>query len=642
MRHLYCWHQPKQQSSSVVDSAEFLELSAKVEDLESRIEDHFTFEDVVLNEGETLKEVITNPETNKIYIVENGNDKNNDTYDEYVYRIKDGGKEGSFELIGSGSFAQFKAHVNEFNSHITGFKTHVSEFTSHYHNGASGYIGRLGDSLHITVKDANRWDGHIDDSIRHITKAERTEWDNKQDKLTIDDVPKEGSTNPISSGGIWKFFPIGTEDENCNYSFAIGHQSHVCNSYSTAIGVGGTALNKGEIVISGGTENGSVVSNVELILGTGEIQGDTKQIFNAKKDGNYWASDEPYLEVRVSDNSESPHKETCRRESVRISIRNLFDLLVANGGIYQCVGFDVVSFKYKGCTTVDEVIAVDRDYLSNDIIDGVWTQSLADLSNASVRDGCQTGLFGYCSSLISFDADLSSLIYGIRMFEECNQLTSFNADLSSLTDGFSMFDGCSALTSFSSDLSKLTYGDYMFTRCSALTSFSSDLSSLMSGYGMFGGCKLTPASIWQILTTLPQNTSNKSITIGIGVSSSTVNGKNTATQLLEFANEVGYETWAKLKQAFIDKKWSVTWQYGGTTSSITLSEDEQFRGIPVYARLIEEENPEMAEYCTEDGTKYYNILWGHDVTHPEDFEYFGSLLEACGYYGVIPKKYYEP
>lgn len=88
MRHLYCWHQPKQQSSSVVDSAEFLELSAKVGDLESRIEDHFTFEDVVLNEGETLKEVITNPETNKIYIVQNGNDKNNDTYNEYVYRIK--------------------------------------------------------------------------------------------------------------------------------------------------------------------------------------------------------------------------------------------------------------------------------------------------------------------------------------------------------------------------------------------------------------------------------------------------------------------------------------------------------------------------------------------------------------------------
>ena len=190
----------------------------------------------------------------------------------------------------------------------------------------------------------------------------------------------------------------------------------------------------------------------------------------------------------------------------------------------------------------------------------------------------------------------------------------------------------------------------MFNGCTKLTSFTSDLSSLTNGGSMFYKCKLDAPSVMYIIATLPQNTSNNSITIGINVSSSIVNGKNTATQLLEFANEVGYETWAKLKQAFIDKKWSVTWQYGGTTSSITLSEDEQFRGVPVYARLIEvlpqgeeytEEEKEMAEYCTEDGTKYYNIEWGHDVTHPEEFEYFGSLLEACGYYGVIPKIYLE-
>ena len=617
MKHLYCWSQPNQQNGSLVNNSDFLELSAKVEDLGSRIEEHFTFEDVFLGENQKIEDVVTEPETNKIYIVRNENGQDNDTYNEYVYRVKEGEETGSFELIGSGSFAQFQAHVNNFNSHVTAFKSHVNSFTNHIQNRTPAL---------------------------HVTNSNIDQWNNKQDKLTIDDVPKEGSTNPISSGGIWKFFPIGTEDENCNYSFAIGHQSHVCNSYSTAIGVGGTALNKGEIVISGGVENNDIVNNVELILGTGEIQGSTKPIFNAEKDGNYWVNDEPYLEVRVSNNSQNIHSTSTQpqRESVRISIRNLFDLLVANGGIYQCVGFDVVSFKYKGCTTVDEVIAVDLDYLTNDIVNGVWTQSLADLYDGSVDYGCQYGLFGNCPSLISFNGDLSSLTYGARMFEECNQLTSFNSDLISLEDGYKMFYECSALTTFSSDLSKLTYGSYMFYRCSNLTSFSSDLSSLTNGDSMFSGCKLSPASVGQILTTLPQNTSNKSISIGINVSSSTVNGKNTATQLLEFANEVGYETWAKLKQSFVDKRWSVTWQFGGTTSSITLSEDEQFRGIPVYARLIEEENSERAEYCTEDGTKYYNIEWGHDVTHPEEFEYFGSLLEVCGYYGVIPKKYYEP
>ena len=239
------------------------------------------------------------------------------------------------------------------------------------------------------------------------------------------------------------------------------------------------------------------------------------------------------------------------------------------------------------------------------------------------------------------DSDLSSLTNGSYMFYNCDNLSSFTSDLSSLTNGNNMFNGCIKLTTFTSDLSSLSIGQGMFNGCTKLTSFTSDLSSLTNGGSMFYKCKLDAPSVMYIIATLPQNTSNNSITIGIGVSSSKVNGKNTATQLLEFANEVGYETWAKLKQAFVDKKWSVTWQYGGTTSSITLSEDEQFRGIPVYAKLIEEDNKELAEYCTEDVTKYYNIEWGHDVTHPEEFEYFGSLLEACGYYGVIPKKYLE-
>ena len=323
MRHLYCWHQP--------NSAEFLKLSAKVEDLETRIEDHFTFEDVILNGDETLEEVITNPETNKIYIVKNGNEKDNDTYNEYVYRIKDGEKEGSFELIGSGSFAQFQAHVNEFTNHKK--KTLSRPYDDK-------------DIYHITSDDKIKWDtcvtdfkSHNGNLTKHVSNDDRTKWNNKQDKLTIDDVPKQGSTNPISSGGIWKFFPIGEEHDNLTLSFALGYQSHVCKDYSTAIGVGAVTRNKGEIVISGGTENGSVVSNVELILGTGDVQGYTKPIFNTEKGDNYWVNDEPYLEVRVSDNSNSPHEETCKRESVKISIRKLFDLLCANGGVYKNEGF---------------------------------------------------------------------------------------------------------------------------------------------------------------------------------------------------------------------------------------------------------------------------------------------------------------
>ena len=137
------------------------------------------------------------------------------------------------------------------------------------------------------------------------------------------------------------------------------------------------------------------------------------------------------------------------------------------------------------------------------------------------------------------------------------------------------------------------------------------------------------------------------LTLGIDVTNDLV---TIDQQLQSFAEGAHYNSWVDLKQEFVNKGWTVTFQYGGTQTGITLSEDEQFRGIPVYTRLIEvtpegeeytEEEKHHAQYCTEDGTKFYNIDWGHDVTDYDQYQYFGSLLEACGYYGVIPKKYLE-
>ena len=325
---------------------------------------------------------------------------------------------------------------------------------------------------------------------------------------------------------------------------------------------------------------------------------------------------------------------------------------------YNCTSLNTVdsktgslvngSYMFYGCTALNTV-TIDAGSLTDG--EGMFwgcsnlTSNNYDLSK--LVNG--TGMYRSCKSLSQNTYNLSSLKTGAYMFGYCTGINSFKSNLSSLTNGSNMFYACTNLTSFTSDLSSLTNGSYMFYGCSNLNSFTSDLSSLTNGGNMFFRCKLDAQSVMYILASLPTGR-NTSITIGIDVSSSVVDGKDTATQLLEFANEVGYDTWADLKQAYKNKKWTVTWQYGGTTTSITLSEDEQFRGVPVYARLIEvlpqgeeytEEEKEMAEYCTEDGTKYYNIEWGHDVTHPEDFEYFGSLLEACGYYGVIPKIYLE-
>ena len=46
-------------------------------------------------------------------------------------------------------------------------------------------------------------DVHTGNTTVHITAAERTKWNGKQDKLTFDAAPTANSTNPVTSGGVY-------------------------------------------------------------------------------------------------------------------------------------------------------------------------------------------------------------------------------------------------------------------------------------------------------------------------------------------------------------------------------------------------------------------------------------------------------
>ena len=163
-----------------------------------------------------------------------------------------------------------------------------------------------------------------------------------------------------------------------------------------------------------------------------------------------------------------------------------------------------VQFKYKGCTTVENVKAVDSNFITADIVNGVWSEPLWDLvQGGSMFYWCNNltifssdlpsltngeGMFENCDNLTSFSSDLSSLTNGSRMFFSCFKLTTINSDLSSLTNGNAMFNSCTNLSIISSDLSSLTEGDSMFAGCLRLTTFNSDLSSLTNGNAMFNNC----------------------------------------------------------------------------------------------------------------------------------------------------------
>jgi hypothetical protein len=267
-------------------------------------------------------------------------------------------------------------------------------------------------------------------------------------------------------------------------------------------------------------------------------------------------------------------------------------------------------------------------------------------------------------------------------------------NLSSLTNGDGMFYYCTNLTTFTSDLSSLTNGADMFTSCNKLTTFTSDLSSLTYGGRMFNKCKLTPQSVMYIVDSIKDIDAEKKLyqdgtipyvtvangkfsstkgfmsdggyaytyndpqtytraisasnvgklTIGIGV---TNDSATIADQLQAFAEEATFDSWADLKQAFVDKGWTVTWQYGGTTTNITYDlRGDRAIPCPVYTQLVEilpqegeeeltDEQKNIATYTNEDGSKFYNINWGHDVTNYDDFQQFDSLEDAAAAYGVF-------
>lgn len=283
--------------------------------------------------------------------------------------------------------------------------------------------------------------------------------------------------------------------------------------------------------------------------------------------------------------------------------------------------------------------------------------SLSNLANGEY-------MFQGCQNLESFDSDLISLKDGTSMFQNCKKLDNFRCDLPNLSDGDNMFYGCNLIKNFESDLSSLTYGNYMFQNCYGLESFISDLSKLESGYSMFSGCsklssfkgdlssltngqfmfsncKLDASSVMFIAESINnlilQNTTGN-LTIGINIENNP-SPSEIEQQCEQFAKDASYDSWEELKQVFALKGWSVSFRFANTTTNIPYDfrNGSQNIPIPIYARIIDSEQ-NYAEYCNEEGTKFYNIDWGHDVTNPQDFQQFDSLEDAMRAFNVFPKE----
>ena len=112
-------------------------------------------------------------------------------------------------------------------------------------------------------------DGHEGDTTAHITAAERTKWNGKQDKLTFDTAPTANSTNPVTSGGV------KTElDKKANATSLGAHTGNTDNPHRvTAAQVGADPTGTAASAVSAHNSSSTAHSDIRTALAGKEAAG---------------------------------------------------------------------------------------------------------------------------------------------------------------------------------------------------------------------------------------------------------------------------------------------------------------------------------------------------------------------------------
>lgn len=112
-------------------------------------------------------------------------------------------------------------------------------------------------------------DGHEGDTTAHITPAERTKWNGKQDKLTFDTAPTANSTNPVTSGGV------KTElDKKANATSLGAHTGNTDNPHQvTAAQVGADPTGTAASAVSAHNSSSTAHSDIRTALAGKEAAG---------------------------------------------------------------------------------------------------------------------------------------------------------------------------------------------------------------------------------------------------------------------------------------------------------------------------------------------------------------------------------
>lgn len=116
-------------------------------------------------------------------------------------------------------------------------------------------------------------DDHEADTTKHVTAAERTKWNGKQDKLTFDAAPTANSTNPVTSGGV-----KAELDKKANATSLGAHTGNTDNPHQvTAAQTGadpaGTGKSEAASAVSAHNSSSAAHSDIRTALAGKEAAG---------------------------------------------------------------------------------------------------------------------------------------------------------------------------------------------------------------------------------------------------------------------------------------------------------------------------------------------------------------------------------
>ena len=116
-------------------------------------------------------------------------------------------------------------------------------------------------------------DDHEADTTKHVTAAERTKWNGKQDKLTFDAAPTANSTNPVTSGGV-----KAELDKKANATSLGAHTGNTDNPHQvTAAQAGadpaGTGKSEAASAVSAHNSSSAAHSDIRTALAGKETAG---------------------------------------------------------------------------------------------------------------------------------------------------------------------------------------------------------------------------------------------------------------------------------------------------------------------------------------------------------------------------------